>query len=85
MVDPKLIALLRCPIDGNEVKLAEDSLVTRINDGIQRGEIRDRQEQKVMEPIDAGLVNHDGTRLYPIRGGIPTLVADEAIEVPNLG
>jgi uncharacterized protein YbaR (Trm112 family) len=81
MIDPKLINLLRCPSDGSRLHLADPLLVARINGQIQQGVARDRQDQRVIEPIDGGLVNEKGDRVYPIRGGIPTLVADEAIRL----
>ena len=81
MIDSKLIEMLRCPIDGGHLRLAEESMVGRVNQAIGRGEVRGHQGHKVPEPIDGGLVNEQGNRLYPIRGDIPMLVADEAIEL----
>ncbi|MGB7328054.1 MAG: Trm112 family protein [Rubripirellula sp.] len=81
MVDPKLICRLRCPIDGTPLHLASDSLVESVNQAIAAGEKRDRHDQKISSLIEGGLVDQQGNRLYPIRGGIPTLVADEAIDV----
>lgn len=80
MVAAKLIPLLRCPIDGTALELADESLVKRVNAAIEAGEARDRQDQKISERIDAGLVDAGGKRLYPVRHGIPTLVVDQAIE-----
>lgn len=81
MVTAKLISRLRCPIDGTTLELAGESIVNRVNLAIEAGEARDRQDQKVSEKIDAGLVDAGGKRLYPVRQGIPTLIADQAIEL----
>lgn len=81
MVAAKLISLLRCPIDGAALELADESLVTRVNQAIEAGTARDRQDQKITAKIDAGLVGPGGKRLYPVRQGIPTLIADQAIEL----
>jgi uncharacterized protein YbaR (Trm112 family) len=81
MIDPKLLDMLRCPIDGSRLQLAENAVVNGLNEAIGRGEVRDRQDQKVSEPLDGGLVNKAANRLYPIRGGIPSLVVNEAIEL----
>lgn len=81
MVPAKLISLLRCPIDGAPLELADENLVERVNSAIEAGEARDRQDQKITDKIDAGLVDSGGKRLYPVRHGIPTLIADQAIEL----
>lgn len=84
MIDPKLLAMLRCPIEGAELHLAEEPLILRVQSAIERGEARDRIEQKVSEPIDGGLVSETRQWLYPIRDGIPTLVIEEAIRIDDL-
>ena len=81
MIDPDLLANLRCPIDGGKLQIADEALVRRIQTAIERGEARDRLEQRVSETIEGGLVNQDMQWLFPIRSGIPTLVADEAIDL----
>jgi len=79
MIDPELLQMLRCPIDGIPLQLASESVVARLNEAIAQGEARDRMDQKLTDPVDAALVTADGRRGYPIRHGIPTLIADEAI------
>ena len=81
VIEADLLRMLRCPQEGCMLAIADDSLIQKLNEQIQRGELRDAQDQKIQEPIDAGLVTESGSRLYPIRGGIPTLIADEAIEL----
>ena len=81
MIDPKLLAMLRCPVDAKPLTIADSKLIDQINASISAGEARDCLDQAVSEPIDGGLVSGDGSRVYPIRGGIPTLIADEAIRV----
>jgi uncharacterized protein YbaR (Trm112 family) len=82
MIDTELLRILRCPIDGKMLQIVETSLVNELNGAIQRGEIRTRQDQRVTLLIESGLLGGDGRWLYPIRNGIPTLIADEAILLP---
>ena len=79
-IDRELLHLLRCPKDGSMLAIADDSLVEQLNEKIKLGELRDGRDQKVEQLIEAGLVTESRHRLYPIRGGIPTLIADEAME-----
>lgn len=84
MIEPKLIAVLRCPISGKPLEIAAKPLVERVNAAIASGSLRDRHDQKIDEPIDEGLVTIDGDRLYPVRGEIPTMIADESIDVKQV-
>ncbi len=84
MIDEKLIQMLRCPIDGSELELADEGLVRRVNEAIERGEVRDAHDQKVSQLLDEGLISAASNRLYAVRGGIPTLIAGEAIELNQL-
>jgi uncharacterized protein YbaR (Trm112 family) len=81
MNDPKLISLLRCPIDGSELAFAQSGTIRLLNEAIQRGELRDLGDQKLTLALQAGLVAVGGTRLYPIRNNIPSLIATDAINL----
>ncbi len=81
MIDPKLLQILRCPIEGNPLEVADSELLERVRLAIEQGTARDRLDQLIQQDIDGGLVNQSGTWMYPIRGAIPTLVADEAIRL----
>ena len=78
-IDNKLLQMLRCPIDGSTLAIAEKSAVAAMNAAIAAGELRDRLDQKVEEPIDGALVTPDQKRAYLIRSGIPTMIADESV------
>ena len=81
MIDPKLLDLLRCPVDGSALKLADDALIAKLNESIAQGELRDASDQKVAEPLEQGLATAE--RLYPVRGSIPTLIAEQAIPLSD--
>lgn len=84
MFDEDLLAMLRCPATGQRLQLADTELVASVNAAIHQGQARDRAEQVVVGPIEQGLLAADRGFLYPIRGGIPTLIADEAIDLNPL-
>jgi len=81
MIDPKILDLVRCPQDGQALTLAPPTLIAQWNAKIQAGQVCNLADNSVDEPMEQALMTADGARLYPIRGGIPTLVVDEAIAV----
>jgi uncharacterized protein YbaR (Trm112 family) len=81
MIRPEFVLMLRCPVDGSSLELADQALIQAVNEAIGRSEAHDRIDQKVERVIDGGL--RSGKWLYPIRDGIPTLVADEAIAIAD--
>ena len=81
MIDPKLLAMLRCPVSKTPLAMADTQLIEKLNQSIQGGELRDQLDQKVTEPLQAGLVTEDGSRLYAIRNGIPDMNPDDAIQL----
>ncbi|KAA5540968.1 Trm112 family protein [Roseiconus nitratireducens] len=84
MIDPTILRLIQCPLDGQALQLASPVVITTLNQLIATKSLRDRTDQLVTDSLDAGLITQDGARLYPIRGGIPTLVVDGAIELSGV-
>ena len=80
-IDTGLLAILCCPETRQDVSLAADQLVDRVNAGIARGEIRNRGKQPVKDPLDGGLLRADKKILYPIREDIPVMLIDEGIPI----
>jgi len=79
MIDQDLLDILACPENKTPVKLADQSLIDKINSTIEDGDLENRGGQKLEAPIDGGLVRKDGAYLYPIQDDIPIMLIDEAI------
>ena len=75
-----LIPLLRCPITGGTVAPAPEGLFRSLNAAQREGTLRNRNRE-LPEPFESGLVTGDGAWFYPIRSGIPVLLAGEAVGV----
>ncbi|GAA5509302.1 hypothetical protein [Novipirellula caenicola] len=82
MIDQNLLAMLRCVLSGESLQPAEPAFVEKINELIKRGELRDRQDQRIQEGIETGLICESGGLMYPVRDGIVCMVAEEAIVLP---
>lgn len=68
MIDPDLLALLRCPETGQRVREMTPDELTVIN-------------AQVATPVPAGLLREDGRLVFPVFDGIPVMLLDEAIPV----
>ena len=70
--------LLRCPISGQTLKAAPENLLRDLRQSQHAGALRTRGGENA-EPFEDGLLTADGAWLYPIRSGIPVMLAGEAI------
>jgi uncharacterized protein YbaR (Trm112 family) len=77
----ELLEILACPETKQPLAFAEAALLERLNNRIRQGQLTNRRGTSVIEPIDGGLVRHDGLYLYPIRDDIPIMLIDEAISL----
>ena len=84
MISNELLSILKCPVTGSPLQLAEDQLVSKVNSAIDEERARDRLEQKVQGQVEGGLTTDEQTWMYPIRDGIPTLVLEEAIDLNSI-
>ena len=85
MISEDLLKVIACPETKQDLVVAEDEIVQKINNLIESGELLNRSKQKVTEKIDAGLIQkEDRQYLYPIRDEIPILLIDESIALENI-
>ncbi len=79
-----LLEIIQCPHHQEPLRIAETQLVLRLVTKFQRGELMNRLGMLIEQPFDSGLVNLSQTYFYPMRDGIPTLIAGEAIPLSNI-
>ena len=83
-VDKDLLAILCCPETKLDVTLADDALITKLNDAIGRGQLKNKTQKPVTELLDGGLVRSDRKVLYPIREDIPVMLIEEGIPLDQI-
>lgn len=85
MISEELLSVIACPETKQDLLVAEDEIVKKINNLIDCGELLNRSKQKVTEKIDGGLIQKDDRKyLYPIRDEIPILLIDESISLESI-
>jgi uncharacterized protein len=83
VVDQSLLDILVCPETKQPLRVADPTLIERLNTSIRGGTLVSRGGRKVTEPLTEGLVREDGAVLYPVRDDIPIMLIDEAIPLPG--
>ncbi|MEI7820646.1 MAG: hypothetical protein WCK55_06990 [Verrucomicrobiota bacterium] len=77
------IELLRCPITGQTVTPAPENVIRDLERRQQGGTLL-MHGGEIAERFEGGLLTADGAWLYPIRSGIPAMLASEAIAMADL-
>lgn len=77
-LDPTFVGVLRCPVTRVSLRLVSADLL-RI---LVAAPLSCVLKQKTAG-WDGGLLREDGRGLYPVRGGIPILLSEELVEVPE--
>ena len=78
-IDDAFLDLLICPATRHKLRRLVEGELDRTNRRIAGGGIRMADGRVVDQPLTEALATEDGSRIYPVRDGIPVLLAEEAI------
>lgn len=84
MLSPEFLKIARCLHTGTGLRLADASLLQRLNQAIAAGQLRNSLGDPVSRTLDAALINEAGELAYPVIQDVPVLLRDEAIDVGQL-
>ena len=83
-IDKDLLSILCCPDTKQDVSLADEALIAKLNEAVSRGQLKNRANKPVTEPLDGGLIRSDRKILYPIREDIPVMLIEEGLPLEGL-
>jgi uncharacterized protein len=81
MLSPEFLEILRCPDDHSRLTAADGGLLSRLNESVAIGQLKNRGGRTVEKRLDGALLRADGKVAYPIIDQIPILLVDEGILV----
>ena len=82
-MDPEIISILQCPISGGPLRLATPPELRLINERIRNAALRRRDGSLVEGELTECLLCESAGLCYPIRDGLPVLLADEVFDLPQ--
>jgi uncharacterized protein YbaR (Trm112 family) len=74
----------QCPTSRRPLAMASAELVVKVNQQIAEQRLVTVEGQGVLQPVDGGWYCRQSRRFYPLRDGILCLIADQAIDLPQL-
>ena len=77
-VDGKLLEILCCPVSKTPLTILDPEKLDKLNLAIAGNEALYIGGEKVIEPLQEGLITQDGKVIYPVQDDIPILLIDEA-------
>ncbi len=79
MIAEEVLTLLCCPATHQPLAIAPAAVLAQIEAARVAGTLCDVSGKTITDPIDGALIRTDGALAFPIRGGIPVMLIDEAL------
>ena len=74
-MDSEMLSILCTPDTREPLEGASEELLLNVNEKIAQGTVKTAGGTLVSETLEEALVSKDGKKLYPVKNGIPILLA----------
>lgn len=81
-IDDEFLKKLRCPRTHRPLRAMTDEERGRLEAAIRAGNVTTAGGRRLEMPLAEGLVPEGEEFVYPVDGGIPILLAEEAVPLP---
>jgi len=78
-VNGKLLEILCCPVSKTPLTVLGRQKLDTLNATIASGDALYVDGEKIMEPLQEGLITEDGKVIYPVQDDIPILLEEKGI------
>jgi uncharacterized protein YbaR (Trm112 family) len=82
-MDTELLTLLRCPETHGVLRPVTPAELEYINAAIHNSGVRNRNGEVISELLEDCLICDSAGLCYPVRDGLPIMLADEAFYTPH--
>ena len=79
-MDKNLLDIICCPVTRLPLEILDAARLDTLNAAINNGAVQNASDQAVAAGFTEALISRDGRLVYPVRDGIPILLAEEAIQ-----
>lgn len=79
-MDKSLLDIICCPVTRLPLEILDAARLDTLNAAIRNGEIQNAADEPVAGTMTEALISRDGRLVYPVRDGIPVLLAEESIQ-----
>jgi len=79
-MDKNLLDIICCPVTRLPLEILDAARLDTLNAAIRNGTVQNEADERVAEACSEALISRDGHRIYPVRDGIPVLLAEESIQ-----
>ena len=83
-MDKNLLDIICCPVTRLPLEILDTARLDTLNAAIRNGQVHNAADEQVADVLTEALISRDSRLVYPVRDGIPVLLAEESIQWSQL-